>query len=192
MHDAARNVAVEAGWRFVKLLRTQRFHTNSELIKLYKSQILSFIESRTVGIHHAAPSVLACVDRVQRRFLREIDTTSFEALVNWRLQLFEREHRIRTGIPTRGAELFHDLQFKIFIAIPYSGRHTDTIRRSCFCLCTLWNMLPANIVHSNSVKLFQRKLQLALISYTESNATWEKFFEEARHMLVYQVQKLFV
>ena len=220
MHNAARNVAVEAGWRLKTLLRTRRFHTKSELIKLYKSQILSFIESRTVGIHHAAPSVLACVDRVQRRFLREIDTTSFEALVNWRLaplgcrremamlgllyriahkiappclcQLFEREHRIRTGIPTRGAELLHDLQFKTFIAIPSSGRHTDTIRRSCFGLCTLWNMLPANIVHSNSVKLFQRKLQLALISYAESNATWEKFFEEARHMPVYQVQRLFV
>ena len=48
MHNAARNVAVEAGWRLKTLLRTRRFHTKSELIKLYKSQILSLIESRTV------------------------------------------------------------------------------------------------------------------------------------------------
>ena len=85
MHDAARNVAVEAGWRLKTLLRTRRFHTKSELIRLYKSQILSFIESRTVGIHHAAPSVPACVDRVQKHFLREIQVTCIEALVEWRL-----------------------------------------------------------------------------------------------------------
>ena len=85
MHDAARNVAVEAGWRLKMLPRTKRFHTKSELMRLYKAQTLSFIESRIVGIHHAAPSVLACVDRVQKRFLREMQVTSIEALVEWRL-----------------------------------------------------------------------------------------------------------
>ena len=164
------------------LLRTIRFHTKSELIRLYKSQILSFIESRTVGIHHAAPSVLACVDRVQKRFLIEVQTTSLEASVDWRLaplgcrrtmamlgllykiahniappclcELFDREDRIRTGIPTIGAELHHGLQFKTFISLPSSGRHTDTIRCSCFWLTTVWNMLPANAMNSKSVKLF--------------------------------------
>ncbi len=219
MHDAARNIAVESGWRLKTLLRTRRFHSTADLVRLYKSQILSFIESRTVGIHHAAPSVLACVDRVQRRFLREVGVSSFDALVCWRLaplscrrtiamlgllyrvahnlapeclcQLFERENRIREGVPTRGAELRHDLRFKEFISIPSSGRHTDTLRRSCFGLTTLWNLLPVHVVCSNSVKLFQRKLQLALSVRAKSGVEFENFFEEARLMPIRQFQSFF-
>ena len=219
MHDAARNVAVESGWRLKTLLRTRRFHNTIDLMKLYKSQILSYIESRTVGIHHAAPSVLACVDRVQHRFLREVGVSSFDALVHWRLapllcrrtiamlgllyrvahnlapeclcRLFAREHRVREGLPTRGAELQHDLRFKEFISIPSSGRHTETIRRSCFGLTTLWNLLPTSVVYSNSVKLFQRKLQLALIVRAKSGSEWESFFEDARTMPIRKFQRFF-
>ena len=146
MHDAARNLAVESGWRLKSLLRTRRFHNTAKLFWLCKSQILSFIESRTAGLHHAAPSVLASVDRIQRRFLSEIGMSNLEALENWRLaplacrrsiamlgllyriahqlapeclcQLFEREHRLRNGLPTRAAEFRHNLRFKEFISIP--------------------------------------------------------------------------
>ena len=69
MRSAAQEVAREAGWRVRSLLRCRRFYRTSELVMLYKSQVLSYIESRTAALHHAAPSVLDGIDRVQRRFL---------------------------------------------------------------------------------------------------------------------------
>ncbi len=58
MHAAAREVATEAGWRLQTLLRARRFFTTPELFRMYEAQILSFVERRTPGLYHAAPSVL--------------------------------------------------------------------------------------------------------------------------------------
>ena len=69
MHKAARNIASEAGWRLAAILRGRRFFTTPEIIRLYKSHVLSYIESGTAGYFHAAPSVLECVDRERRRLL---------------------------------------------------------------------------------------------------------------------------
>ena len=80
MRAAAKEISREAGWKVKSLLRCRRFYTQKELVKLYKAQVLSYIESKTAAIHHAAPSVLDAIDRVQRRFLREIGLTEGEAL----------------------------------------------------------------------------------------------------------------
>lgn len=85
MHDAAYEVATEAGWRLKSLLRTRRFHTLAEMFRLYKARILSFVESRTAGLHNAAPSVLQVIDRIQRRFLNEVHVSEKDALLKWRL-----------------------------------------------------------------------------------------------------------
>ena len=106
-------------------------------------------------------------------------------------QLFEREFRARSAIQTRGAELYHNVQFKTFISIPCSGRHTETLRRSCFGLTTVWNLLPAEVVLSNSVKLFRLKLQFAFIARAEFGDMWEGFFEEARTMPIRKFQQYF-
>ena len=76
MHSAARRIAHEAGWQFKTLLASQRFLTLQELMRLYKAQILLFIESSAAALHNAAPSALERVDRVQARFLRELGLTS--------------------------------------------------------------------------------------------------------------------
>ena len=139
MHDAAHIVSVEAGWRLKTLLRTRRYHTLREMVNLYKAQVMSYIESRTVGLHHAAPTTLLCVDRVQRRFLREIGIGEQQALADWNLaplpcrraiamlgllyriameqapqplcELFRRDHSVRTGhTNTRGSGRRHPLQ----------------------------------------------------------------------------------
>ena len=49
---------------------------------MYKSQVVSYMESR---LYNAAPSVLDMIDKVQRRFLRELDFTEIEALERYRL-----------------------------------------------------------------------------------------------------------
>ena len=64
MHDAARAVATEAGWRLQTLLTVRRFFTTPEVFRMYKAQVLSYIESGTPALYHAAPSVLDRIDRV--------------------------------------------------------------------------------------------------------------------------------
>ena len=85
MHVGTRKIAIEAGWRLQAVLRPRRFFTTPELFRLYKSLVVSFIESGTPGYFHAADSVLDCIDRVQRRFLREMDMPEEAALINFRL-----------------------------------------------------------------------------------------------------------
>ena len=77
VHAAARGIATDAGWRLQTLLRARSFFNTPELMHLYKSQILSYFESGTPGIYHAAASVLAPVDRIQERFLRKIGLGDF-------------------------------------------------------------------------------------------------------------------
>ena len=46
---------------------------------MYKAQVLSYIESSTPGLFHAAPLILNRIDRVRRRFLRELGFSQVEA-----------------------------------------------------------------------------------------------------------------
>ena len=85
MLDAAKHIAKEAGWRLRTLLRTRKYFTTPEMVRLYNAQILSFMESSTPALYHAAPSTLAWIDRVQVRFLKEIDLSEFDALRDYRL-----------------------------------------------------------------------------------------------------------
>ena len=85
MHDACRELAVEAGWRLKALLRCRKHNNQAEMFRRYKAPILSFIESRTAGIHFAAASNLSCIDNIQHRFLRETEMTEFDALIMWKL-----------------------------------------------------------------------------------------------------------
>ena len=90
MHTGVRKIAVEAGWRLKSILRSRAYFTTPELMRLYKAHILSYIESGVAGYFHACDSTLACVDRVQGRFLRAVGLTEEEALLNFRLAPFGR------------------------------------------------------------------------------------------------------
>ena len=85
MHKGVRKIAVETGWRLKSILRPRAYFTTPELMRLYKAHILSYIESGVAGYFHACDSTLACVDRVQGRFLRAVGLTEEEALLNFRL-----------------------------------------------------------------------------------------------------------
>ncbi len=216
MGVACREISREAGWRLKSLLRCRRFYSVAQLVHLYKAQILSFIESRTPAIHHGAPSVLETIDRVQRRFLREIDVTELDALRRFKLAplpirrdismlglLYRIAHghapsalcelfpkRSSSVLPTRGSR--HDLQFVDYIG---HGGHTDVFRQSCFGLVTIWNMLPVDVARAKSVKICQRRLQDACFVWAERNSEYDwshLLSSQARMMPLYVFQKLFV
>ena len=221
MRAAAQEIAREAGWKVRSLLRCRRFYTTPELVKLYKSQVLSYIESRTAAIHHAAPSVLDAVDRVQRRFLREIGLTELEALEKFRLAPLPARrdmamlgliHRVCHGlapapladlftarqwsrpssaITTKSSRLRHGRQLTDFVGM---GGHTETLRRSCFGLVTIWNLLPPIVVDSKTTKQCQRSLQKSLLNRAKAfpDSRWQHFFlEDARVMPIHAFQRLF-
>ena len=218
MHDACRELAVAAGWRLKSLLRCRKYHTKAEMFRLYKAQILSFIESRTAGIHFAAASNLSCIDRIQRRFLSEMNVSEADALIAWNLAPLEcRRHiamlgflyRVAWGIaPDNLCELFkwkapagitgylrglssrHAWQFEEPIN-SMGSRHTDAVARSAFGSTIVWNKLPVEIVSCPSIKLFQRSLQRAVIERSKVSTEFANFFDNAKRMTVPEFQRYF-
>ena len=87
-----------------------------ELFRLYKSQILLYIESYTPAIYYASAFVLQRIDRTQLRFLPEICCTEARALLQFRFAPLESRrniavlgmlHRIVLGLaPPQAAALF--------------------------------------------------------------------------------------
>ena len=66
MSDAVTECVHECGWRVLCLLRGRRYHTQEEILMLYKAHVLSYIEYRTCAFAHASDSVLIPFDNVQR------------------------------------------------------------------------------------------------------------------------------
>ncbi len=217
MHDAAHSVSTEAGWRLKTLLRTRRYHDLRQTMNLYKAQVLSYIESRTVGLHHAAPTTLMCVDKVQRRFLREMGVTEAQALADWNLaplpcrraiamlgllyriamkqapaplcELFRRFDGVRPGhTATRGFGRRHPLQL---CEATTMGGHTEVFRRSLFGLVTVWNMVPEAVVLSGSIRTFQKGLQDAVRNRALETDDFAGFFVDAMRMTVQKFQTYF-
>ena len=210
MHDGARKIAVEAGWRLQAVLRPRRFFSIPELFRLYKSLVVSYIESGTPGYFHAAESVLDCVDRVQRRFLREMDMSDEVALINFRLApLATRRdmailgflHRVNLGLvseqiktmfPRVGqrANIGNVIAARVRGATAWHNKQlydrvtaTSTVqfKRCIFGMVRCYNALPQHIVDLKTVKAFQRTLQLSLIHRAKQGYDgWQRIFADGR------------
>ena len=206
MHAAARHVAIEGGWRLQTLLRSRRFFSTKELIHLYKAQVLSYMESSTPGLYHAAPSVLGRVDRVQRRLLRELELSELEALQTHNLApLASRRdiamlgalHKVALGtapaqlallFPLRGIVAERENRMLRYwrplhnkqLATAAKFSSSDIMKRSLFGLCLCYNKLPQQLVDCKTVSLFQKTLQKGLLKYAERRAVhgndWERLY----------------
>ena len=156
-------------------------------MNLYKSQVLSYIESGVTGYYHAAPSILDGIDRVQRRLLRELGLSPEETLERYKLAPLQTRrdiamlgllHRVSLGqAPKQLSALFP------FAPPPAAAaaravtrlevrRHnrqflepsfrTDVLQRSLFGLTVVYNLLPPEVVAQKQVSGFQRALQDAV------------------------------
>ena len=79
MRSAVHQCAFEAGWRVRSFLRAQKFFRTSETIMMFKSQVFSYIESRTAGIAHASTTTLAPLGHVQKNILHQLGASEIEA-----------------------------------------------------------------------------------------------------------------
>ena len=69
------------------------------------------------------------------------------------------------------------------------------MRRSCFGLATVWNMLPVEVANAKTTKTCQRRLQQCLLrrALQAPDSHWPHFFlHDARVMPVHIFQRLFV
>ena len=185
MDKQCQEVARRAGWKLKTLLKTKRYYNTRELVGLYKCHVLPVLEFSTPAVYHAATTTLDLLDRVQRRFLKEVGLTEEEALLQHNLAPLNcRRDMAALGLIHRtalgqGPVHFVKWFFPADVSHSYStrrqtsrhnkqlydylqGSHTELLRRSLLGQVRVYNDLPQLTVDSKTVKLFQRKLQETL------------------------------
>ena len=85
MYNAVVSIVAKVSAR-IKMLRCVRhFYHKSELIALYKSHVLTFLESCIPAYYHVHPSILKLLDEVQNDFLESILIPTRDALLKFNL-----------------------------------------------------------------------------------------------------------
>ena len=181
-----------------------------ELVRLYKSLVLSFIESGTPGYFHASDSVLATIDRVQKRFLREVGLSEVDALVRFRLAplgvrrciaMLGFLHRVTLGdVSTQILDMFPRLGPKACSSDDISSRvrgitalhdkqlvdrvsagSSQQFKRSIFGMVQCYNALPQRLVDLKSIKSLQSALQKGIIHRAQlGHDGWQNTFVDGR------------
>ena len=187
LETAASEMAAQAHHRLNTLLRAQRFYPPKQVIWLYKSLVLSYIETSTPAIFHATSFALSPLDRVQERFLAEMGLSMLDALSVFALApLVTRRdmamlgliHRVVLGIAPRqfcefirpaastqfpralrAPHLRHDHQ----LHDPIDGSQANMYQRSLMGLVYSYNMLPQTVIDSKTVSSFQKRLQAGVL-----------------------------
>ena len=202
MREAVHEVVAEVGWKLRTLQRSARFHTDRELVNLYKARVLGFLEYRTPAVYHATNSVLKPLEKLQERFLREAGVTSLEALMVFNLTpLATRRDVAMLGLLHRSVLQKGPEQFGRFFQLverqgahltrgesrrrlhqrqlrdPRQSTHLNVVRRSALGLAAVYNMLPAEVVKRPCVKTFQQDLQALLKARaSEGCENWPETF----------------
>ena len=194
MGIAVRSCVTEASWRLKTLLRTRRFHTDSELIMLFKSHILSFLEYRTAAIYHACETTLVPLNRVLRSFLRDVNISLVDALLHFHLPPLEARRDIamlgmlHRAVLRRGPSHFWQWAVRDSSDLRRSARQQRNTERpvvevpgacrlrigrhSLFGLVPVYNMLPNIIVREPTVQGFQRALTDLTKACARSGSPW--------------------
>ena len=193
MDTAVHKLAGEAHWKLKTLLRAAQYHCDADLVLLYKSRLLGYLEYRTPALYHACDTTLKALDKVQEKLLRRVGCTEKEALQHWNLaplstrrdiallglvhrtvlgqgpkhfgRFFRRQAKAQPGFWTRAAKRRHDKQLE---EVPYSNC-PELLRRSALGLVRVYNWLPEDTVCAVTVKDFQVNLQNLVRERARSN-----------------------
>jgi hypothetical protein len=168
MTAAVGEVVQQAGWKLRMLMRTRRYYTDAELVILYKAHLLSYLEYRTPAVYHATRDILARLDRVQTRFLKNAGLDEKDALMYFNLApLAARRDIAMMGLIHRTVSKKGPMHFREYFRKLPSGKLMDPretggcelVKRSALGLCAIYNMLPESCTREKTVKGFQRSLQ---------------------------------
>ena len=217
MDAACFEIAGQAHSRLRKLLRVNRFLTTAVMVRLYKSQVLSFVEYATPAIYHAPGYFLGQVNNVQTTFLEEMGLSSECALLDFKLAPLTTRRdiammgllqRVARGVAPpqlssvicrentatfprclRGPSLRHNSQLQD----PIDGTHSNMMERSVLGLVYPYNCLPQKVIVSKSISIFQRTLQAAVKRVARDRVNnWQYLIRAAiKEMSITSFQNMF-
>ena len=72
MRDAVGEIFSKVTWEVASILRSARFFAESELVNLYKSQLLLYLEFNTAAVYYACNNILAPRGKFPNRFLKAL------------------------------------------------------------------------------------------------------------------------
>ena len=181
MHEAITTLSGQANLKLRALLQTRRNFTTREIINLFKSRVLGYIEYRTSAIYHA--SNLSQIDAILGRLLRTMGITEEESLLEFNLAPLQtrrdiamlglihrsvigegphqfQKHFIREGLNARPHGRVAHRQHNKQLVSHRTGKHLDLLSHSLLGLIDIYNLLPQYIIHAKTVSEFQMRLQL--------------------------------
>ena len=195
-------------------LEIHKFYCDADMVVMYKSQVLSYIEYKTPGIYHACANVLDSVDSIQRKFLSDICISLCDSLMSFKLAPLKVRrdiammgviHRAALG---KGPSQLQDL-FPPAVSVGRRSariaakRHTKEravtiedhqrcmVERSAFGLVRVYNLLPQQFVDTDSVSLFQSGLQhLVRTRATGGCADWQSTLSPRVQIEVHPLRRL--
>lgn len=209
MADCISDLVSSCSWKIASILRTRRYFPISDLISIYKTKILSFIEARTPAIYHACSTHLQKLDAVQTRFLRDLGLSEKQALINFNLApLSTRRDVAMMGLIHRTVLGKGPPHFREFFRPAPPGRERQQTRRSCLRhnqqlqqiqnnarpyleimkrsalgLASVYNLLPQCFVDAETVSKFQSKLQALVKHRAQTGADdWAQTFSPRLEM----------
>ena len=152
-----------------------------------------YLEYRTPAIFHAKRDVLDKLDRVQRKFLKDIGVDEITALMEFNLApLAARRDMAMLGVIHRTVLGKGPRQFRELFKQDKAGRLVDPrssiggelVKRSALGLAAIYNLLPEGCKKTKQVNDFQRGLQeLMKERATEGCEDWAGTFSGRTSLL---------
>ena len=209
MHECVHETVVSCNWKIRTLLRCRAYYSIPEIINLYKSHVLSFIEYRSPVLIHASNSVLLPLDLVQNRFLSQLGVSVEYAACEFRLlPLRVRRHIACLGVIHRAIlrkgppHFWHWFVLDTAQRLSSSRRHRrclkeicaatspDYLKRSLVGMIKIYNMLPEWAISICSVKEFQSALQKLVISQV-GRYGWIYLFDPKHSFIDHPLRRIF-
>ena len=202
----------DAGWKIKSIRRTGRYFSKKEMIQLYKSKVLGYIECRTGAIYHATSSLLLRLDGLQRSFLQSLGLSEEEALFEFNLCPLETRRDIALlGVIHRSVLGLGPVHFKTFFKLLDStsdknsrnrhnkqiethrkGKFLDIVAESILGLVDIYNLLPECMVQTKSVKDFQTLLaQLVKTATAKCTTDWKNLLSPRKALHSHPLKRLY-
>ena len=214
MNEAIALLSQQANWKLRTLLQTRRNFTVDEIMCLFKSRILSYIEYRTPAIYHACSTHLGQIDAILKRLLRTFGISEVEALMNFRLAPLQSRrdmgmlgviHRSVLGdgpdqfakyfVRKHGGATYHGReagrQHSKQLITHRTGKFLDVLSHSLLGLVDIYNLLPEYIVSATTVSEFQKMLQQLIMKMAACNQEgWQQMYSPRNSLWNNHLRKL--